>query len=89
MATTTIATETGPRPLLAYLLMHHSAEAATLATALGRDTAHVQRSLSRLQRRGLVTTHGDRHEIVAHCRPAVADYAEGALSLQELARAGR
>jgi predicted transcriptional regulator len=89
MATTTTATEAGPRPLLAYLLMHHSADAAALASALDRSDEQVQRSLSRLQRRGLITMHGDCHEIAPHCRPAVADYTEGALSLRELAQAGR
>lgn len=89
MPTITVTKAAGPRPLLAHLLLHHSADAGTLATTLGRDGAPIQRSLSRLTRRGLVTMHDGRYEIVAHRRTDVADYAEGALSLRQLARAER
>ncbi|MGI8913520.1 MAG: hypothetical protein ACR2JY_07000 [Chloroflexota bacterium] len=89
MVTTTIAEEAGPRPLLAYLLLHHSADAATLGTTLGRDSNRLCRSLSRLHRRGLIVAHNGQYEIASALRPTVADYAEGALSLRQLALAGR
>ena len=85
MATIMIAEEAGPRPLLNYLLLHHSADAATRATTLGRPSDRINRSLSRLTRRGLVPLHGGQYEIVPNRRTSVADYAEGALSLRELA----
>ena len=89
MATIMIAEEAGPRPLLNYLLLHHSADAATLATTLGRNSDRINRSLSRLTRRGLVTLRGGLYEIVPNRRTTVADYAEGALTLRELAQKGR
>lgn len=89
MVSTTIAVEAGPRPLLAYLLLHQRADVATLGAALGRDTSEVGRSLSRLARRGLVVARGGQHEIVPTRRTSVADYAEGALTLRALAQAGR
>lgn len=85
MSTITVTEVAGPQPLLAYLLLHHSADAATLGAALGRDSARIQRSLSRLARRGLVTAHDGNYEIAANRRTRVADYAEGALSLRDLA----
>ncbi len=89
MATIMIAEEAGPRPLLNYLLLHHSADAATLATTLGRNSDRINRSLSRLTRRGVVTLRDGQFEIMPNRRTAVADYAEGALSLRELAQAAR
>ena len=89
MPTITLTEVAGPRPLLAYLLLHHSADHATLATALGRDSDRIGRSLSRLARRGLVAARDGQYAIAPNRRTAVADYAEGALSLQELAQAGR
>ena len=84
MVTITVAEEAGPRPLLAYLLLHHSADAVTLATTLGRASDQVNRSLSRLTRRGVVALRDGRYEVVPNRRTTVADYAEGALSLREL-----
>jgi len=85
MVSTTIAVEAGPRPLLAYLLLHHRADAATLSATLGRDDAQVNRSLNRLVRRGLVAGQDGQYEVVPARRTAVADYAEGALTLRALA----
>ena len=85
MVSTTIAVEAGPRPLLAYLLLHHRADAATLSATLGRDDAQVNRSLNRLVRRGLVAGQDGQYEDVPARRTAVADYAEGALTLRALA----
>jgi hypothetical protein len=89
MPTTTRTEVAGPGPLLAYLLLHHSADGATLSTALGHDSDRISRSLRRLARRGLVAERDGRYEISANRRTAVADYAEGALSLRELVQAGR
>jgi DNA-binding MarR family transcriptional regulator len=85
MVSTTIAVEAGPRPLLAYLLLHHRADAATLGATLGRDDAQVARSLDRLAGRGLVAAQDGQYEVVPARRTAVADYAEGALTLRALA----
>jgi predicted transcriptional regulator len=85
MVSTTIAVEAGPRPLLAYLLLHHRADAATLSATLGRDNTQVARSLARLARRGLVAAQDGQYEVVPARRTAVADYAEGALTLRALA----
>jgi predicted transcriptional regulator len=89
MPTVTVTENVGPQALLAHLLLHQSADVPTLARTLGRDGTHVARSLSRLARRGLVTVRAGRYEIVPHRRTAVADYAEGALSLGELAGTAR
>jgi len=85
MPTTTIAAPAGPRPLLSYLLLHHSTVASTLAVTLGRSEAQVRLALSRLCRRGVLVQQADRYEVASHRRAAVADYAEGAISLTELA----
>jgi DNA-binding MarR family transcriptional regulator len=87
MVSTITAVEAGPRPLLAYLLLHHRADAATLSATLGRDDAQVSRSLRRLARRGLVAARDGQYEIAPARRTAVADYAEGALTLRALAQA--
>lgn len=84
MVNTIVAEEVGPRPLLAYLLLHHGADAATLTSALRRDSTQVSRSLTRLARRGLLTTANGRYEIVSDHRAAVAAYVEGALALRDL-----
>jgi len=89
MPTVTVTEVASPQPLLAFLLLHHSADVATLSATLRRDTAQIHRSLHRLTRRGLVTVHAGQYEIVTNRRPLVADYAEGALSLRELAQATR
>ncbi|HEV7216356.1 MAG TPA: helix-turn-helix domain-containing protein [Chloroflexota bacterium] len=89
MPTVTVTENAGTQVLLAHLLLHQSADAPTLAKTLGRDETRIARSLSRLARRGLVTVHDGRYEIVSHRRTDVADYAEGALSLVELARAAQ
>lgn len=84
MVTTVVAEEVGPRPLLAYLLLHHGADAATLTTALRRDSARVARSLNRLARRGVIAAADGHYAIATERRAAVADYVEGALALREL-----
>ena len=89
MVAMTIAEEAGPRPLLNYLLLHHSADAASLATTLGRSSDRINRSLSRLARRGVVALRDGQYAIVPNRRTSVADYAEGALSLRELAQAAK
>ena len=89
MVTITIAEEAGPRPLLNYLLLHHSAEAATLVKTLGRTSDRINRSLSRLIRRGVVTLRDGQYEILPNRRTTVADYAEGALSLRQLVQAAK
>ena len=84
MTTLTQTVASGPRMLLARLLMHQGESLATLAHHLIQPVEQVERSVARLARRGLIeaTEHGVA--IATHRRAAVADYAEGAISLRDL-----
>ncbi|MCL4545506.1 MAG: helix-turn-helix domain-containing protein [Chloroflexi bacterium] len=84
MNTTAIATVAGPRPFLSYLLTHGEAELKNIAAHLGRDLTQVQRAAQRLARHGIVTVEGELCTLVSTIRPHVANYTEGAISLQEL-----